>query len=652
MERRSSASLNQASESDKAANATLEEPKAANAKSDKSGDSAKNETSSDANSQLTKVVEFKKLVDEEVNADAPKNETSTKDPAAKDKTGDTPVERRQLPDVEKSLPDLSKTTPDLSQMTPDLWSNAPDLSSGAPDLSGEAPDLWNNAPTLAKDDSRKARPDLSQVRVEGPDFKTGGLHFKRQFYDWNEKTIAQAEAKAKFHDEMQSEMNHGTPTAERSGKAAFKAPAPVSSKPASAGLDAINEQMVTLLNNLPTKRQESEEEKVETPAVDAKNVTSAASNKTTSAASGFHGINDKLDMLNKLPIGGLPIKRQAPEAPTVPVAKPSGSNFLDKYLVSLKNQHEKPAAAAAPSVPSQEEIATVAADASWAALADAQPEIEETSPLVAEAAASSAEVKPKTEESSPLPGMADEKPESMVAPELATMSEEKPEIEESSPIDSLADEKLEKAPTPEAAVSSLETLPESEESSPLDLAGLVSEQPKASPATEEIPAIEESSPLASLVEEKPEKVAAPTAASEPKPEIEESSPLSELAGEKSEDLPAPKAVSELKPETKESSPLADLAAENPEELSASKTTSELKPEIEESSPVASLVEEKPEDLAVPTTASELKPEANESAPLADLTDNKPEASSALSAAELPASDPKSDLASPLAGLMG
>ena len=534
----------QSSESD-----IVEEPKTAKATSGKSAGSLKNETSSDANSQSTKVVDFKKLVDEDVNARAPKNETSTKGSDA------------------KYASSISR----------------PDLSGGA----------------------------------DGHDIETDGLQFKRQFYDFNEKTAAQAEAKAHFHDEMQNQMNPATPTThteQKIGNAAFKAPAPVPSKPAPAGLDAVNEEWATLLDNLPMKRQESEEENVdaknatstaknetssaasgfhgindklnmlnklpigglpikrqesEGEKVDAKNATSTAKNETSSAASGSYNINDKLNMLNKLPIGGLPIKRQAPAAPAVPMPKPSGS-LLDKYLVSLKNQHEKPAAAAAPSVPSEEELSTVAADATSAALSEYQPETKEPSALVPEGlpvnevAANPAEVKPETEESSPLTGLGDEKLEDISTPEVASLSEETPETEESSPFASLADEKSEEVTAPEDAISSPEALPETEESSP----------------------------------------------------------LASLPDEKLEDLSAPKA------------------------------TSELKPQAEESAPLASIVDENPKDLAAPEAASEPKPSSEESVPLAGLTDEKSEASSALSAADIPASDPKSELASPLAGLMG
>jgi hypothetical protein len=595
----------QSSESD-----IVEEPKTAKATSDKSAGSPKNETSSDANSQSTKVVDFKKLVDEDVNASAPKNETSTKGSDA------------------KYASSISR----------------PDLSGGA----------------------------------DGHDIKTDGLQFKRQFYDFNEKTAAQAEAKAHFHDEMQNQMNPATPTThteQKIGNAAFKAPAPVPSKPAPAGLDAVNEEWATLLDNLPMKRQESEEENVDAKnatstaknetssaasgfhgindklnmlnklpigglpikrqesegekvgeKVDAKNATSTAKNETSSAASGSYNINDKLNMLNKLPIGGLPIKRQAPAAPAVPMPKPSGS-LLDKYLVSLKNQHEKPAAAAAPSVPSEEELSTVAADATSAALSEYQPETKEPPALVPEGlpvnefAANPAEVKPETEESSPFTGLGDKKPEPLSTPEVASLSEETPETEESSPFASLADEKSEEVTAPEDAISSLEALPETEESSPLALAEPMSEKPEASPASEEMPASEESSPLASLPDEKLEDLSAPKAASEPKPEAAESSTLATLPDEKLEDLSAPNA------------------------------TSELKPEVEESSPLATLPDEKLEDLSAPKATSELKPEVEESAPLAELAGEMPEAPSATAAGGLP-TDPKSELASPLAGLMG
>jgi hypothetical protein len=609
-------------------------------------------------------------VDEEASVEALERYFDELD--AKHKTDGTPVQRRQLPDV--AIP--------FSKMAPDLWKNPPTV------------------PALANS-------DLSKVGADGPNSKKGGLHFKRQmtgmpslpslplvkrqFYDWNEKTIAQAEAMAKFHDEMQSQMNAATPTTLTEVNAAYKVHVPVPSKPAPSGLDAMNAQLATLLDNLPIKRQASEKGSVETP----KNVTSTHTNKTSSASSGFHGINDRLGMLSKLPIGGLPIKRrdskkenvetdaedddsaakgfygineklsklsnlgkrQAPEAPTALQAKAFGNSLLDKYLVSLNNQHEKPAAAA-PSVPSEEDLTTVADDASLAALAEFEPEIEESSPLVAEAAASSAEVKPEIEESAALTGLVDENPEALSTPEVASLSEELPETEETASLAGLAGEESAESFTPEAAVSALEATPETEEF-PLD--EFLSVEPATLPATEELPVTEEASPLASLAEENPETLAAP-AVSEALPATEESNPLSSLVEERPEDLSALQAAAEPKPESEESNPLAgvveakpedlpaldvatvprpategplaSLVEEKPEDLSALQAASEPKPETEEANPLASLADGTPEDLATPTAISELEPE---SSPLADLTGEQPEDLSALTAA---ASEPK------------
>jgi hypothetical protein len=688
------------------------------------------------------------------------------------KAGGNSVERRQLPDL--AVP--------FSKMTPDL--------------SGQATDLWSN--------TKIAKPDLSRVSTDGPDLKTGGLHFKRQmtgmpslprvkrqFYDWNEKTIAQAEAKAKFHDEMQSQMNAATPTTLTAVGAGSKVHVPVPSKPAPAGLDAMNEQLATLLDNLPIKRQEPKEPTANKEVETLKNATSAATNETSSVATGFYGISEKLNslsklpvsglpikcreseeekpavdtknatsaatnqtrsaaasgfrgiknMLSKLPIGGLPIKRrgseeekaetdakdddsasagfygineklnklsklpigkrQAPEAPTASQAKAFGNSLLDKYLVSLKNQHEQPAAAA-PSVSSEEELATVADDATLAALSGSQPEIEESSPLVAEAAATTVEVKPETDESSPLSGLAGEESAESFAPKAAVNAlEAKPETEESSPLalDGLLSEEPEALPLPEE-------LPATEESS--HLAGLAEEKPEtlAAPTavSEALPATEESSPLSSLVEEKPEDLSALQAAAEPKPATEETNPLASLADETPEDLAAPKSTSEIKSEAEEALPVADLKSEKPENLAALSAASEPKPETEEANPLASLTAENPEDLAAPTAISELepkssqladltgeqpedlaaltatpepeteetlplgdlkgeqpenlaaltepKPETEEALPIADLTGEQPEALSAPTAAGGLPSDPKSDLASSLAGLMG
>lgn len=126
-----------------------------------------------------------------------------------------------------------------------------------------------------------------------------------------------------------------------------------------------------------------EEKTVTTPAVDEKNVTASAANET--ASEGFHGINKKLNMLKKIPIG---LKaRQAPEEtegtpteaaishptggkPTAPETKQSSS--LDKFLVSLS----QPDGPSAPSKPEEESDVTA-----HAAPSQEMPESEESSPL-------------------------------------------------------------------------------------------------------------------------------------------------------------------------------------------------------------------------------------------------------------------------------
>jgi hypothetical protein len=610
-------------------------------------------------------------VDEEASVEALERYFDELD--SKHKTDGTAVERRQIPDL--AIP--------FSKMTPDLAAGAPPL--------------WKNAPTTL------VKPDLSRVAADGPVSKPGGLPFKRQmtgmpslpslplikrqFYDWNEKTIAQAEAKAKFHDEMQSQMNAATPSMTLTDvNAAYKVHVPVPSKPAPAGLDAMNEQLATLLDNLPIKRQAPEG-----PTADkkhAKNATSSATaahaKNATSAASGFYAINNKLSALTKLPFGGLPIKRrdfkkenvekyakddtsaskgfygindklnklknlpigkrQVPDAPTALQAKTFGNSLLDKYLVSLKNQPEQPAAAT-PSLPSEEDLTTVADDADLAALVESQPEIEESSPIVAEVAASSDEIKPEIEESSALTGLVDEDPEALSTPEVASLSEELPETEESSPLAGLAGEESAESLTPEAADSALEDTPETEDFSLLALDGLVGEGPVGLPATEELPSTEEAFPLASLTEEKPEDLSALEAAAEPKPESEESNPLAGVAEEKPEDLSALDVATEPKPATE--GPLAGLVEEKPEDLSDLTAASEPKPETEEVNPLAGLVEEKPEDLSALTAASEPKPETEEVNPLAGLAGDTPE--DLTTPAAIPELEPES---SPLAGLTG
>lgn len=142
-----------------------------------------------------------------------------------------------------------------------------------------------------------------------------------------------------------------------------------------------------------------EEQSVSTPALDEKNVTASAANET--ASEGFHGINKKLNMLKKIPIG---LKaRQAPEdsegAPTEAAgSKPTGGKHaapetkqyspLDKFLVSLS----QPAGPGAPSKPADESNAT----------AHAGPSQEEPETQGAPT---------ETEESSPLVGLMGEKPE-------------------------------------------------------------------------------------------------------------------------------------------------------------------------------------------------------------------------------------------------
>lgn len=363
------------------------------------------------------------------------------------------------------------------------------------------------------------------------------------------------------------------------------------------GLPVGKRQDIPQLPDLPIAKRQAEDEKTATPVEDAKNITSPAANATSAQPSGtgnagFYGINkhmEKLDKLDALPIGGLPIKREAFE---------EGDRFDTRFETP-----SQPEGVAQPSgMPAQEQgFGGFAAPSGFAPPAQPQGVAQPTAAPVVNAQPTGFSAPPPAQSfpapSSSAPARGGDRSNARMSrtnkPVYKTDAPAKPQGKPAggSPLDSFLVPLQRKQASPPAAGPPASSKPAQAAAAPTG--GAPEEKP------------EESSPFAALFGKKDEKNATEPAGKPEgqKPESEEeeeSSPFAALFGKKSE------GPAEGKPE--------EAAPAKPEEAA--------KPESESESPLAGLMGKKPEapteskgEAPAPTAS---KPAESSSAPASPL----------------------------------